>query len=494
MVKVVKKKVIRRTQQLTKAQQHKKLWLPENVRRSASMVLQATLAEARLVYKDDSIATAGEVGGMVLGIPLPSFALEYCLQNTVWPLERVTQVVGIQGTSKSGFTYEVGKWFRKANGIATIFEHESKYSPDWAMSHVGWDDPDAFGVIPCKSVDDWQAKVGWMIDKCKRAMTGTKKEPGSGRIWPWLGIVDSIMGKAAAETQKNIQTKGSAGRARPLEALIITQYLRALPESMSGWPFSFLTVNHLKPDKDPYTQAIIRNKSGGRGLDFMETWELELSSQMNKRIRTANTDGTRLFLACKKNSLGITDRKIPVDVTWWQEEVYDAQIGDTAWRQITEWDWFAASIRLLLTLPKVEEAKAKLLAEIINVVPLKGGKVACKALGISKASPLSYKEAGMVLQETPEVLDALRKLYGVKLREAFVNNVDYRKQRRVEKKRLLQRITTKNKKFVDLSKTVPAKFKPSEKQVSRGKLIEEEIEIELPEVEIEEEEEIEVES
>lgn len=426
----------------TKKQLHKEAWLAGNVHVSVAQVMQTALADARLVFKDDSISTAGEAGGMVIGVPLPAFSAEYVLQNTVFPLERVSQTVGIQGVCKSGLGFEIARWFRKfSHGVATLFEHENKLSSDWPMSIIGWDDPDALGIIPCGSVDDWQKKLLWMEEKVKRMMTGTKTEPGSGRVWPWLGIVDSVMGFASAETQAKIQSKGFAGRARPEEARMITAFLRHLPETLRGWPISVITVNHLKPNKDEHTGATIRSKTGGRGLDFMETFEIEMAAMEHKKIRTSTYEGMRLKMSCKKNSLGTTDRWTPINVTWWEEEVFDAKLNDTAWRQITLWDWFDASMRLLLLMPKTEEPKAKRLAEIIRVQPVTGGKVVCKELGITKASPLSYREAGMVLQETPEVLDALRRLFGVKVRATFDNSVDYRKQRVMEKMRIKGRIS-----------------------------------------------------
>jgi len=413
-------------------------------------LLREIMADARVQHKDDSITTAGELGGLVLGVPLPSFALEYVLQNNVWPLERVVQVVGIHGTCKSGFSAEVMRWFRQScGGVGTVFEVEDKWSPDWAPSIIGWDDPHALGFMPAKSVNDWQAKLLWTIDRLKRKMTGTKTDPGTGRRWPWLGIVDSVTGKATEETQAAIDSKGFAGRARPEEARMITGFLRTLPERLRGWPFSVLAINHLKPDRDPVTGAIIRNKSGGRGLDFMETWELELTHAPQKKIRESHRDGLRLFLSCQKNSLGVTSRKTPIDVYWWEEELPDAS-GDVQWRQRTVWDWYGASIQLLLKLPDLEPEKAGRLKEVLTITPVSAvrrksaddptqpRRVVCKALGITADSPVSFEEAGKILQETPSVLTELRRIFGIKVRAVFQPGVDYRRQRLAEKSRLAQ--------------------------------------------------------
>lgn len=459
-----------KTKKLTKSELHRRQWSGDNLAKASGSVMTASMNALKTLHPADAITPISNADTLVIGVPVPSFAVEYLIQNTCWPLERVSQVVGIHGTSKSGFTTEFGRWVRRfCSGIGTLFETESKFSADWAMSILGWDDPNAMGLVPCDSVNDWQGKLQWMINYVKRSMTGTKQEPGSGRVYPWLGVVDSVMGKASQETQDNIEKKGFAGRARPEEARMITGFLRKLPRDLTGWPFHVMVVNHLKPDKDQTTGAIIRNKSGGRGLDFMETFEIEFSAQQNKRIRLKNREGTRLFMSCKKNSLGVTDRKIPIEVTWTTEDVYDAAIGQEAHRQVTTWDWFGASIKLLTMLPVLDEAKASAVKAICNI-QTREGKVTCKELGIKE--PVSFTDAGMVLQETPAVLWELRKLFGVKIREAFKPGVDYRTQRKQEKERMAKRAGRKQE-FKEITEEIRSEGLPTKPEYTEDDIEEE---------------------
>jgi hypothetical protein len=432
----VKKKAERRK---TKTELLAEKYAPGKALKSHSAaVVRATMSQFR---EHGGLAmTAGEAGQSVVGIPCPSFAFEYLVQNTAMPLDRFYQIVGQPATYKSALGFEFARWFRKMNGAAVLLEHESKYSPDWSLSFMGWDDPDALGYVPCGSINDWQRCLQDAFALAKTIMVGTKKEPGPGRTWPYLAIIDSIMGKSTEETQKKIEEKGFAGRAFSDEARMITAFLRGKgTEIMRGWPFVTVAINHLKLPRDERTGLTNRSKVGGKHIDFQETWELETSWQGDKKIRKKGYDGTRLFIACKKNSLGITDQKIPVDVLWHEEMVYDGSIGEEAWRQVSKWDWFSSSIQLLLKLPILNEAKAVDAKKICNVQTSKG-LIFCRELGISKKSPLSTEEAGMVLQETPAVLNELRRLFGIKVRRIFDCTMDYRKQLVIEKRNIKKKI------------------------------------------------------
>lgn len=420
--------------------QFKEQWSgPENIRAQTSGVLKGLMDEAAKEFGDPDICTAGEAGRLVVGLRLPSFALEYMFQNTVLPLGRVIQLLGVEGTCKSGFACEIARWFiQKYGGVASLKEHESKYSPDWAMSIIGWDAGDNFGHQPCDSVDAWQKMQLWTLNKIKKHMLGTEGNKGPGMVYPVLSIVDSIMGKATMDSQNRIDAAGSAGRDFPIEAQSITKYMRHIPQKIRQWPFVIVLVNHEKPHKDAQGKTV-RDKAGGRGKEFQETFEISMSRV--KKLSTREYDGLALEMRLYKNSLGVTDRRIPITVRWWDEPNPDDPQGP--WRQKTVWDWHGATIELLFKMMQSKTSDKTKVREVIDLQLLTGKKVTSKRLGITKENPLDFYEAGLLLSENEQVLNDLRRVFGVKSRKEFEVGVDYRKQLGDEKRKIGKKIAYK---------------------------------------------------
>lgn len=407
------------------ARRVKEQWAgPENVGRRASEALVGLMHTAAKEFNEPDMCVAGEAGRLVVGVALPSFCFEYVLQNNVWPLERIVQLVGVEKSCKSGFAAEVGRWFiETTGGVVGLKEHESKYSPDWVMSIIGHRNKDAFGHMPCDSINHWQRYQQWMIAQQKRVMMGTKTEPGPGPVYAYLDIVDSILGKSLEESQGRIETAGSAGRDHPVEAQSITKWMRFIPQRIRKWPFSIILINHLKPQKNPLTQTIERHKGGGRGKDFQESMELELTKV--GRLQTREYDGLKIKIKCAVSGLGVENRSLMVKVRWWDEPL-DPTDPESPWVQKTVWDWHGATIELLLGMKNAENTRRR---EIIDLTKVTGDNVYSKALGIPKDKPLSFSEAGRKLHQNQELLDRLRRAFGIKMRSVFTAGTDYRKLR-----------------------------------------------------------------
>src|SRR5690606_21938882 len=270
--------------------------------------------------------------------------LEFLLQSTVLPLSRIIQVVGTEGTCKSGLCFEFARIFKEHSGIAFLLEAETKYAEDFATSIINGSSgaKDTMIHIPCTSLEDWQKKALFTVEYCKNFMTKkTADNPNpKGRIQPVLMILDSIMGKASEETQDKIIKAGYADRAFPLEAMKLTSFMRTFPQLLEKLPITFIAVNHLKPQKAENGPHLERHKAGGRGISFQETIELEMSKDRSPNIHLASDDsfevgGLNLKIKCIKNGLGETGRAISARILW--KHVYDETIDDTV--QITKWDW-----------------------------------------------------------------------------------------------------------------------------------------------------------
>lgn len=408
---------------LTKKELHAQKWGSANIADATAAFLEESMRSMSAEYGSSDICVAGKAGELVIGLPAPSISFEYLIQNNVYPCQRITQALGEEGSCKSAFGFEVTRWAGKCGGIGTLFETEKKYSPDYSISIIGWDDPNRLGVIPCKTMEDWQSRLLAWIDKAKYAMTGTKEKPGSGRTWPGVLIIDSIMGALSQNTEKDLDTRGYAERRFPIEAMKLTDYLKNLPTNIEGWPFLVIAVNHLKLSKDDRGNTV-RGRAGGKQLSFGETFELEFSKRSRRPKTFADRKELTINITCFKNSLGETGRNIDVPVIWWHEP--DPATGEM--RQKTVWDWHASTTDLLMTLD--EPGITTRLKEIVDLRRVNSGgiKIWSKALGIPESDPQTYHETGKAICKNKAIADELRKLFGIKLRKKFQKGVDYREQ------------------------------------------------------------------
>jgi hypothetical protein len=389
-----------------------------------SAVLQQSIAVARKEFSDKNICAAGDANKIVIGLPLPSLALEFLIQNTVWPLGRFTQIVGKHGTCKSALTFEMMRWFKNAMGLAYLFENETKYSPDLALSIIGYpesSEDEILAHIPCDSVDDWQSKLQTMVKWCKEQML--KKEIG--KKFPVLFVVDSLMGKLARESQEKIEKTGYADRSHPLEAMMINSFLKKIPQDIEEWPMCLVATNHLKPQKSEHGPQMERKIAGGAAPGFQETFEIEMSRDASAKINQVDegnfeVGGLKLILACKKNSLGETDRKIKASIKWVHRE--DEATGD--FRQYTEWDWPTATVNLLTS---YEGHRKERIDEVVHIGG-SGNKLYSKTYGIPSSDPVDPHTLGELIEADEEAKAKLRKLFGIKTRKVYQPGVDYHHQ------------------------------------------------------------------
>jgi hypothetical protein len=385
-----------------------------------SAMLQQSIAMARKEFNDKNICAAGDANKIVVGLPLPCLAFEFLIQNEVWPLGRFTQIVGKHGTCKSALTFEMARWFKMAQGMIYLFENETKYSPDYALSIIGYPDKPEDEVlvhIACQSVDDWQEKLQSMTAFCQKQML--QKEIG--KKLPVMFIVDSLMGKLAVESQNKIEKEGHAGRSHPLEAMMINSFLKKYPQDIEEWPMCLVATNHLKPTKND--QGMEERKiAGGAAPGFQETFELEMGRDASAKINLIDEEnfemgGLKLVIKCKKNSLGETDRKIKAQIKWVQRE--DEETGE--FRQYTEWDWPTATVALL---DSYDAGRRERINEICHIGG-SGNKYYSKTFGIPSSDPITPHELGKLIENDPVVKNKLRKLFGIKPRKVFQPGVSY---------------------------------------------------------------------
>lgn len=389
-------------------------WRGAEAGRTVSAMMQALVGQSRTKSGNSGVMMADEADKLIVGIPCPAPSFEFLIQQDCFPLGFIVQLVGKWGSLKSALLYEIFRWFARLDGGALLNENETKFSPDLCASIMGYRNPGECPLVlnRCQSVEDWQeGNTKWIAD-IKKLLTGTKEEPGPGRTVPFVFGTDSIMGKLSRMIQEKVQAQGSSGLNRPVEANIITSYIKSLPQEIDGWPFAVVLVNHLKMRRqEDGTEE--RGKAGGVGVDFQETLELE-TRVVRSKLEAEDFDGVQVEIKCVKNSIGITGRKIQTRMLWWAED--DPETGEPVQRTVFDWDW--STVHTLSNLKGPVARRLKDLGFHLEVTKKSDVENAAwsRTLGIPKSDPQPWHVVGRALREDPAALDLYRRALMIKRR------------------------------------------------------------------------------
>lgn len=394
-------------------------WKGTNRSKKRDSYFRSIAESARSKFGHGGVMAGSDTNQMVLGIPMPSLALEWLIQQDVLPLGVILMLVGKWRTCKSALLYEIFRWFEKCNGGAILCEAETKFSNDLCQSIMQYEDDECPIILNrCKSVEEWQRYLTYYMNEQKRRMIGTANEPGPGRTIPVCYAVDSLSGKSSEEKLEKLKKEGSTGRAFPVEALINTEFIRAISGELDNWPFSLILINHLKEKMNTETGESTRHTPGGAFVSFQESFEIETSIWKSK-IDTTHFDGHGVRLKCMKNSFGASERSIKTRMLWWDEQIGVAENGDPIYKQQTVWDWDWATITCLSTLPAKYTQRLKEIGFDLSVKSPTADVEClanCQAAGMAKDEYLPFQEVGRLIRENEELTNRIRNALGIKRR------------------------------------------------------------------------------
>lgn len=371
---------------------------------------------------DVSIGTEAEAN--LVGLPLPSLCLRYLFQSTVFPLSRIVQITGEEGSAKSALLYEIMRWHMIYGGGAILAENENKDSPELRQSLLQWNPIWLSRLImkPTYSLEEWQDVFSTFVDLARDSQDA---ENGVGRTVPICFGVDSLMSTAPQAEIDQVRKEGHAARGYALAANLIARYMRTMPERIKAYPFTMIGTNHLKPATTP-TGLPTSNIPGGKAVKFMETYEIEMKKAMNHDIDLLEYGGLRIKFIAKKNSLGPSRKSITAELLWW----YGPDATDGTWKQQTTWDWDTATIDLLASFEMSPGKKTVFnrLKEItgINIVSRSQRTAYSTILGVPKSAPVLYRQLGGMLEQRPDILTEVYQVLGITQRRPFVPGMDYR--------------------------------------------------------------------
>lgn len=399
-------------------------WTGDQRDASLNGMFESMVSSAKHSLGRDDVSIGTEADANLVGLPLPALCLRYLFQSTTFPLSRITQITGQEGSAKSAFLYEIFRWHMTYGGGAVLAENENKDSPELRHSLLQWNPTwlSRLVVQPSYSMEQWQDIFTTYIGIARDQQD---HKDGPGRTVPIALGVDSIMATAPQDEIDQVLKEGHSKRGYALAANLIARYMRTMPERIKNYPFSVLGTNHLKPGTDARGLPT-RNVPGGKAVPFMETYEIEMAQDANKDIDKLEYGGLRVTMTARKNSLGPSRKRIRAELLWWY-----ANDGSGMYRQQTAWDWDTATIELLLSfeLAKGKKTIYNALMDIcdIRVVRKSSREAWSRTLGLgSSGSPVHYRVLGAALEQRPDLLNQIYQLLGIAPRRPFQPGVDYR--------------------------------------------------------------------
>lgn len=374
----------------------------------------------------DDVTVSAESESRLVGLPLPSLAARFLFQSTVWPLSRIIQFAGPEGSCKTALLSELYRWHCVYGGGGVHCENENKdaavlrnsilqYNPLW-LSRIN--------VIPTESLEEWQKALTLNVFGFKALLD---VEGGPGRTVPLCMGVDSLTSTDTKRLIAQTAKDGYASLGYAEQANLISRYMRQfIVGALRGYPFTVAGTNHIKAamSQGPVIpgQPPKKNIPGGKAVPFMATFLCE--TERIKDISTKAYDGIRIKIKATKCSIGASRKAIELEMLWWWQ--HDGPGGEP--RQHHVWDWDAAAIELLLKYAtmKNKQYMHDALMGVVDLHPSSGKKVWSQALGIPSGKPIDYRAAGALLEQRVDLLEQLYPILGIAKNYYFQPGLDYR--------------------------------------------------------------------
>jgi len=309
-------------------------------------------------------------------------------------------------------------------GMLQYNENENKPALDffWSFLENNRDLEQIIEINHTRIMDEWQSNLLRKSDEWAKLFDKDVGDGNPGWIIPLGLAVDSLMATACQEAIDALVKKGSAGRSFPIDANSLSQFAKALGMILGGRPVWLIVTNHAKPFTDRDTGLPKWNIPGGKSFKFMQSLEFFLTRV--KDVHRVNFNGVDIAIRATKNCFGESRRKMIVPVRWTHD--IDPETGQS--RQWSMWDWPQASIMLIQHFQAKQPGLAKQIAEIVEIRPGKNAnRVWSPTLGInSRDEAVSLHEAGCMLEERPDILEALYPILSIKQGRFYRPGMDFR--------------------------------------------------------------------
>ena len=370
---------------------------------SALKVLQSKLSrESKMVSNSPTL---------MVGLPVPSLAIRYLLQNTGLPLGVVYHLVGPPASFKSTLAVEIARWHHACGGAVIICEAETKPTPVLRESILGKDPPRVL-VHECLFLEEWQKVILEAVKIMQDRQGDTQK--------PVAFIVDSYMGKLPRKLYDDVLRQGFAQRHFGEAAMLIGDWLSAYTSTVQGYPYNLIGVNHLKESVHPITGMPVYRTPGGQYLRHQNSIEIRVNRSKTEQRKAGDLVyyETIIQLYTSKNCRGAQDKKIAVVLRQWNEVVDDKPT------LISNFEWWEAATWMLYDGTGMPKTDCEiLLPKVKKVIDVKkrsrGDLFYCEQLGIPQSDPIPAHEMGLKIEEREDILQELYKIFGINVMDLY---------------------------------------------------------------------------
>lgn len=429
--------------------------------RSAREVYMQAIVDEHQNKKSSRLLFLPESTTIQLGIRIP-LVLEYLIASSVLPLGIVVEANGPPMACKTALMYEFGRIFKEAGGWLEMILTEGKISKSLARSVIGYDEESQQAITPWRA-DDLTEMMTITHDRLDEADKFIEtKHPDTGKrvgdVFPLLVGIDSIMGSLMQDTMKKMaEAGGKAERQYPIEALLLTPFMKMIASRIQRYPYLVFLINHrkeAKPDPQrPYEKPEF-TKPGGKQLQFSQTYELVLRMvSQGKEVDTSEGGSLEVHhrlirIENGKNSGGTNGRQADVKVSWHHRVIKNIDDKDEL-VQITKWHWDEALVDLLMqwkdgkvkgfkTKAATASAYQKRLDEFVHLRRETGGRYWSRDLGMTAQDATSAAKLGKMLGEDERIRDRIRLAFGIQRGEIWEPGTSYSSaKRKVERKSVL---------------------------------------------------------
>lgn len=379
-----------------------------------------------------SVTEASSYGALV-GVEIPSIAVQWMLSSNVLPLSRILEITGPPESCKSTFLYEIMRWFLYNGGEAVLFETEGKDNAG-LRDGVLENDPRLMGMVTAVPVTQYEVWVGGAVQAFK--FYRSKFESGPEFQHPVLISVDSLVAASMQKMLEEVDKDGHTGADFPRLPRALSNDFRTFNDYLLPMPCLFAFTNHSKQSINPMAGPT-EYQLGGRGVAYHKSLSIRLAPAMSTIITQANRNGRRLKMSTVKNSIGQSKREIEVLLYFYQIEnpLYSEEAYDTS-KYITRvvFDWGEVDLKFLTSILSgsrtgFSAANKNALASVLDLhVVSKANSptwVWSASLGVPESDPVPFTEAGRRLLANRELLRAVQDELGIKRYPVYQLGMDY---------------------------------------------------------------------
>jgi RecA/RadA recombinase len=339
-----------------------------------------------------------QYGSNTLCIKVPSLAFRYLIQYEGLPLSKFILVTGPHASYKSTLCLEIAKWHLELGGEAVLFDTEGA-SSTLHQAVLG----QAIFAKEYQFMEDWiDALVRRVVPKFKQAIN-------AGVHAPVCFIIDSIIGSESKKTSNKLEEDVNTLSSYPLEAKLLSGFLKHKNSILLNYPFTLLATNHIKESINPYGGPE-KYIPGGRALTYHAQLILEMHKEKAPELKSDSYESA-LRITVTKNRFGPEKNSIIVPFVIKQAGIHETIL-------VARFLWNTATVKMLHEGAGFNiRIKDKLLNKIRSVINIesksagsKGIRYFCKELGVSRESAISAEELGKMIESNQQLLEELYKV------------------------------------------------------------------------------------